>query len=350
MKGKDLFFKRRGSTGHQHGKRPALTIRRAINEDVPVIYKHATEQALGRSDADNVSRSGFLISEFSFAAYEGFIDSSDEFYVLLAGKELTAYVMAVSSENMGDCIAKEKIAEQEPDDYIYIQQVCTGNEHQHKGYAQLLYRHIIGITGRAVYASIVDDEELVNTRSIDFHEKMGFQFVMHYQAEDGYRRAVYCFRPDGPKTPALLMYSLFKTGAVAAAALILSLVIAISSADYRTLGMALVAVLYFAVICYSRLKRYRDGAMVEVVAVCTGADKVGRGKVEYCMDMGGGDEDANEAPRVFYLSFPKKRRLREGEQYELMFDMRQDGAVSEANLVAYRQIASNPVVQKDRRK
>lgn len=322
------------SSGKGGGSRPRLAIRRAQETDLPAICQLSSALSHGRLEAGlDPVKTGFLVSDYGQDDYKSFLDSYDMFFVLAADDAIVAFVMAISSANMEDGQIYHEIAQRQSGPFAYIKQVCTGIEYQRHGYGQMLYRHIFELTECTIYACIVEDEGLTNTRSIEFHEKLGFTRTFHYTPEDGLRRAVFRRMPDRAKMPGLLLYSMVKTGAVAAAALVLSLVVAISNADYRIIATSAIVVIYFSAVCYYRHKKHRNGELIQLYATCVSMEKLNRRQTEYGLETGEGDEK-----RIFHLVFPRKRRLREGEQYEMLFDLRADGALSETNLIVYRQV------------
>lgn len=338
----NIFNRRLNTQAAENKKRDAMPakieIRMARRQDIGEIYRLSQELAIERMDEAAMEKGGFLVSGYSEAEYEALLDSHEYFYVLLLEGEIAGFVIAQSSDAMEDGLVYRLIRTLDDGPFVYIQQVCIGLMYQHMGYGQALYQRLLDGETAPAYACVVEGEKLTNVRSISFHEKMGFTKAFQYTPDDGHRRAIYRREPPKPTVPALLTYSMVRTGAVAGAALLLSLVIAISSSDYRILGMSVVVVIYFSLICFTRLIKYRAGDLRYLVAECIGAEKLRRGQVEYYMRIC----DSWQAGSAFYLVFPKKRRLREGERYEILYDLGLNETVSEKNLIAYRAIAAKP--------
>lgn len=145
------------------------------------------------------------------------------------------------------------------------------------------------------------------------------------------------------RIPSVLAGYFVRVFSVAAASLVLGIVVAVNSGELKLIVMPILVIGYLVFVAIDKVKNYDAGNMIELQATCAKCEKLDRRRNEYLLRVE--DESVDILPDTFYLVLPRKRRLREEESYSFIFSQKEDGSLSEQNLIAYKaipQIADQP--------
>jgi predicted GNAT superfamily acetyltransferase len=170
-----------------------ILIRPAQESDIPSMLEIARRRGLEGSEK-NASKSGFLVSKFSFDDYRELLQRAEYFYVASLDSEVVGFVIAYSRDRIGE---DEWLNIQMIDnfhDFTVIKQVGVSEAHSGKGIATRLYQRILERAGSGtVIAAVVSDPP--NRPSEALHRKMGFQPLTTLTPPDGIPRTVWVKQP-----------------------------------------------------------------------------------------------------------------------------------------------------------
>ncbi|WP_152521698.1 GNAT family N-acetyltransferase [Marinimicrobium sp. LS-A18] len=147
-----------------------ITIRRATYDDVPAL--HALAERFLLENLKDPENTGFLISNFSLDVYKAYVDSAEYFWVAEEDGKLGGFLLAYKSESIkpeeviNSCLRYSVI---QP--FTLIKQICSSGEV--RGAASALYQTLFDEMDTELALAAVVNEPL-NTKSIEYHRKLGF--------------------------------------------------------------------------------------------------------------------------------------------------------------------------------
>lgn len=173
---------------------PALTIRTARAEDIPVIDAIARSMTLGRAETGD----SFLVSNFSRADYEAFLKHKDVTFLVAAGPGdsprafLIAYGCAYARTLPDDRSEAVILAAVGAEcDFLVIKQVGVDPEARGQGLARRLYRRLFSMRPADFAFAAIVEKPVANTGSKTFHAKLGFTPVLQASpSNDNYGDAI----------------------------------------------------------------------------------------------------------------------------------------------------------------
>ncbi|CAB0150629.1 hypothetical protein PSI9734_01072 [Pseudidiomarina piscicola] len=150
-----------------------LTIRPATHDDVPALHALAESWLLKNLPAPEDT--GFLISNFSQDKYHAYIDSAEYFWVAEEDGQLGGFLLAYHSESIQpDEIVNSCLRYSVVEPFTLIKQICASGKV--RGATRALYEKLFAEMSTDLALAAVVNEPL-NTRSIEFHRKVGFHFL-----------------------------------------------------------------------------------------------------------------------------------------------------------------------------
>ncbi|RUO63382.1 hypothetical protein SAMN06297229_2152 [Pseudidiomarina planktonica] len=165
-----------------------ITIRRATYDDVPAL--HALAERFLLKNLKDPENTGFLISNFSPDMYKNYVDTAEYFWVAEEDGKLGGFLLAYKSESIkpeeviNSCLRYSVV---QP--FTLIKQICGSGEV--RGAASALYAKLFKEMDTDLALAAVVNEPL-NTKSIEYHRKVGFSHLwdLHPPADyDGVTRA-----------------------------------------------------------------------------------------------------------------------------------------------------------------
>ncbi len=160
-------------------KRSAIpVVRCATLNDVTDIVRIADEHSQGAKPLEQLKKDGFLMSGYPEDFYRAWIGN---IVVVAIANQIQGFVLFFTSQNIPSEVedvneAQEAAGEVE---YLLIKQVGVSPTHQGTGLGKMLYRAILAGSKCPVIAQVILDP--CNERSIQFHEGMGFKFVLRFR-------------------------------------------------------------------------------------------------------------------------------------------------------------------------
>lgn len=143
---------------------------------------------------------GFLVSEFRESDYRHFLTHAEYFYVLLDNEAVVGFLLAYSRQHIPpDDLLGSLLKDRYSEPFVVIKQICIAAGSISRGLATGLYEHLLSQAPDCpLFAAVVLDPP--NVRSINFHEKMGFEKVLEVKPRDGMLRGVWRREPlAGPE-------------------------------------------------------------------------------------------------------------------------------------------------------
>lgn len=174
-----------GSTAEVH-------VRAARLGDIEAILTIATSWSPNGQLEEELSRTGFLVSDFDAAAYEKLITNSKFAYVAESDGVVVGFLLGYlgnQSEFMGDYTAMQVAEHLGP--FVVCKQIAVARKSAARGIGGKLYRHLIAqlAPGQDLIAATVDDPP--NVRSQAMHRALGFVPAFKVQHPDGRSRTVW---------------------------------------------------------------------------------------------------------------------------------------------------------------
>ena len=172
---------------------PTFQIRPALDSDIASVVKIAAQHSLSGKTPERIASEGFLISGYSaenYALWRRNLAVADDGYSLL-GFTL-AFLRADMPENLTDV---ELLLPRLRTDFLLIKQIGVHRDAQGCGVGKALYAKIIeACPGLPIAAAILLEPR--NSRSIVFHERLGFRPFFEFCGVDGARRGFWIREPD----------------------------------------------------------------------------------------------------------------------------------------------------------
>lgn len=180
-----------------------ITIRQANYDDVPAL--HALAERFLLKNLKDPENTGFLISNFAPETYRAYVDTAEYFWVAEQDGKLGGFLLAYKSESIKpDEIVNSCLRYSVVQPFTLIKQICgTGKV---RGAAAALYNKLFEEMDTDLALAAVVNEPL-NTKSIEYHRKLGFAHLwdLHPPADyDGVTRVrsiwYYSKTNDRPQT------------------------------------------------------------------------------------------------------------------------------------------------------
>lgn len=163
--------------------------------DAEGILSIAREWQPARRPTAELSRTGFLVSDFDLDKYRQFIRDGGFAYVARAADRTIGFLLGYPgdlAEQFGDVVAARLRPQLK--DFVVCKQIAVAPGHVGKGVARGLYRHLMDrLGGRDLIAAVVDDPPNEVSRAV--HQALGFQPAFQLPAADGRMRTVWRFSP-----------------------------------------------------------------------------------------------------------------------------------------------------------
>lgn len=168
-----------------------ITIVPAQEGHLPQIVALSESYLLSEMDPEEAGNMGFLVSRFEIEDYAGFLSRADHFYVLLEKGRVIGFLLAYSRDGIESHEwLNLRIKGQYKNPFVLIKQVCISPDSSGKGLAKYFYRYLFEkVPDNDFFGAIV--LEPLNSRSIAFHERMGFTKVLEATPPDGLLRGVW---------------------------------------------------------------------------------------------------------------------------------------------------------------
>lgn len=173
-----------------------ITIMRAGADHVDRIAEIAESwHPEGRADTE-LSRDGFLVSDFDQLQYKRLIDEADYAFVAVINDRVVGFLIGYPGEDsalFNDSIGQRLVTRIDP--FVVIKQVAVDREYTSYGVATKLYLHIIKtVRGVRLIAATVDTPP--NKRSRRFHQRLGFTEIFRLPHPDGRLRTVWRYSTE----------------------------------------------------------------------------------------------------------------------------------------------------------
>lgn len=167
-------------------------LRPAELRDVPILHAIADRFLLHHLQPEAIEQHGFLVSNFSFDAYQFFLERADYFEVLEDEEGIAAFILAYRSERIDarDEVDQAMLARYPNRPFVVIKQICVLPERSGYGYARRLYDHVREESGGLPQVAAVVLEPY-NAPSVGFHRRLGFRELFRMPAADGMLRGVF---------------------------------------------------------------------------------------------------------------------------------------------------------------
>lgn len=179
-------------------RRPTV-IRLAEAGDVPRVVAIAAEQAQATKSPGRLAKEGYLMSGYPQHLYERWCASQNLLVACVAG-QVEGFALIFPSLPGPIPSEVEDVAEAAEAagsaDFLLIKQVGNSLQAQGTGLGYALYDFILGSSAVPVAAQIILAPR--NIRSINFHERMGFRFILAFR--DG-TRGVWCCKQSSGSRP-----------------------------------------------------------------------------------------------------------------------------------------------------
>lgn len=174
-----------------HEESSKITIRPAGPQDLEEIFRIAEENSKKNIPEEKAGENGFLVSDYSKEDYADFLQRADYFFVIMVNKDIVGFMLAYSH----DKIRKEEyinnlIRERSDVPFVLIKQVCIDKKNAGSGYAKNLYDYLFRHAREKKFSGAIVHKPR-NTRSIEFHERLGFRLDFEATPEDGMPRGIY---------------------------------------------------------------------------------------------------------------------------------------------------------------
>lgn len=169
---------------------PSIIILKATLSDAKQIHELAQKNELSKLDGD--LSSGFLISAFSISEYKKFIYSPKYyFYVAKENNTVVAFIFAYPNDLIPEKTLEHLTLEYVGMPFFLIKQICVDPNYKKKGIGKRLYNLVLRYCSNQspTLAAIVLDP--LNTTSINFHERMGFNKLFEFLPDDGMKRGIW---------------------------------------------------------------------------------------------------------------------------------------------------------------
>ncbi len=174
-----------------------VTIEYADVTHLDKIVYLANSHRLTKYTLAEAKRHGFLVSSYERSEYQDLLVRAEHFYVAKLNKEVVGFIVAYGSDRINPDEWLNSQLQQKYSDLVIIKQVCVSREYTSQGVGTLLYRHVLGRCAyNTVAAAVVSDPE--NTRSMNFHRKLGFDPGPHMTPPDGMSRIAWVKSPLRP--------------------------------------------------------------------------------------------------------------------------------------------------------
>ncbi|MGW7518699.1 GNAT family N-acetyltransferase [Streptomyces sp. NPDC054796] len=168
----------------------------ASEAHIPQIVRLAESRSLGSAARAHEGRAvadGFLVSAYTEADYRSRLATAECFYVAVKGTKVLAFLLAYSSERVGQDEWLNRRIRTTLGRFLVIKQICVARDAARGGIASMLYYHVLERWEESpVIAAVVNRPP--NLASARFHQKMGFQELTRMTPPDGMPRVVWVWR------------------------------------------------------------------------------------------------------------------------------------------------------------
>lgn len=175
-----------------------MRVRSAQVSDIEAILAIARSWAVEGRTEQELSHTGFLVSDFDAAAYHKLLTASRFAYVAEHDGRVVGFLIGYAgdqAEMMGDYTATKTAEKLGP--FVVCKQIAVARPDANRGIGKILYRHLIAQLepGQDLIAAVVDDPP--NVRSQRMHRDLGFVPVFQIQHPDGRSRTVWRYSRSG---------------------------------------------------------------------------------------------------------------------------------------------------------